>query len=195
MASACVFCHAGGLLARTDACKDLDHLPGCKLVLGNLSVQGNNATAGGGLLLTNISSRVVELQGCSAGTALNMNTAKTCLQDNVNGVTHRFLKDSSRRRTLLAINLMNSATNGGDLLLTSAATLDCGSELDMPTLNRRLNRQLSRRTEECSSPIKAAPGLQFNPLVYLLDGLGNRVQTGIYDASMPMQVRRRGGWR
>jgi hypothetical protein len=175
---------AGGLLARTDACKDLAHLKGCRLVLKDLSVQGNSAMAGGGLLLTNISSSVVEMQSCTAGSALNDETAKACLSDNINGVTRRFFQESSRRRLLLAESLTNTATSGGHLLVTSAASMTCGSMADTASSEVRM--------ESCDTSLTAAPGLQFNPLVQLWDGLGRPVQTGIYDANMPMQVRSAG---
>lgn len=133
-------------------------------------MRANQATAGGGLLITNISSSLVVLEGCSAGSELNANTTACLEADN------RLLRTSTRGRALL--QAAGNSAEYGAMLVTSAAKIECGKQLSS-------GKQMP---DACGTPIAAAPGLPFNPVVKLVDGLGGAVRNGIYDASMPMEV-------
>jgi hypothetical protein len=70
----------------------------------------------------------------------------------------------------------------GHLLLTAAASLKCltrlaGEATDSNWLD-----------EDCAAPITAPPGQPFGRSLVLLDGLGNPVDSNIWDASMAMGV-------
>jgi hypothetical protein len=170
-----LFC-AGGLLVRTDNCVRLGSSSGCGLVLHNSFIPAsNNATGGGdGLLVTNISSSIVKLQDCKAGSSLNLDTSKACLQESAATHTGRgLLQDPASSGT---------ADGGHDYLVTSAAELECFSKVESPGSSREVR-------ESCSTDMLAGPGTPFNPGFFVVDGLGRNVTKGIYDAQMPMQVR------
>jgi hypothetical protein len=185
---------SGGLLVRTDNCVRLGSSSGCGLVLHNSYIPAsNNATGGGdGLLVTNISASVVKLQDCSAGSSLNLDTSKACLQETVIHTTGT----SGNRRGLLqdpASSVSSdaawqdsagaaTAAAGPDYLVTSAAELHCFNLVESPGSSREVK-------EACSSDLLAGPGTPFNPGFFVVDGLGRNVTRGIYDAQMPMQVR------
>jgi hypothetical protein len=186
--SCCWF--AGGLLARTDNCVRLGNSSGCGLVLHNSHIPAdNNATGGGdGLLVTNISSSIVKLQGCSAGSSLNLDTSKACLQESAGADLSASSRTSSSSRGLLqersaagGVTQSGKAAAGSEYLVTSAAELHCFNLVDAAGASRETR-------EACSSDLLAGPGTPFNPGFFVVDGLGRNVTGGIYDAQMPMQV-------
>lgn len=176
----------------TDNCMRLDRNSGCGLVLHNSYIPAsNNATGGGdGLLVTNISASIVQLQDCSAGSSLNLDTSKACLQESV---LHTGTSPNSRG--LLQVPASSTGSNstlqeqaaaaaaGPDYLVTSAAELYCFRSVDTGS-----NSSLMEVKEACSEPMLAGPGTPFNPGFIVVDGLGRHVTQGIYDAGMPMQV-------
>lgn len=73
-------------------------------------------------------------------------------------------------------------SSNGHLLLTAAASVKCfmraaGETTDSKWLD-----------EDCAAPITAPPGQSFGRTFVLLDGLGNPVDSSIWDASMAMGV-------
>jgi hypothetical protein len=181
---------AGGLLARTDNCVQLGSSSGCGLVLHKSYIPAdNNATGGGdGLLVTNISSSIVKLQGCSAGSSLNLETSKACLQEGTGANFPASSRTSTSSRGLLqersaagGVTQSADAAAGSEYLVTSAAELECFNLVDSTGASREMR-------EACSSDLLAGPGTPFNPGFFVVDGLGRNVTGGIYDAQMPMQV-------
>jgi hypothetical protein len=162
----------------------------------------NNATGGGdGLLVTNISASIVKLQDCSAGSSLNLESSKSCLQESAEvrfpasersaGSSRGLLQEDSAAGGMMqgqttapagekaAAAVANTA--GTEYLVTSAAELHCFNLVE--------SAGASRETKEaCSSDLLAGPGTPFNPGFFVVDGLGRNVTSGIYDAQMPMQV-------
>eukprot|EP00883_Tetradesmus_obliquus_P003960 jgi/Sobl393_1/14275/SZX72377.1 len=185
--------NGGGLLVLTDNCMRLDRNSGCGLVLHNSYIPAsNNATGGGdGLLVTNISASIVKLQECSAGSSLNLDTSKACLQESV---LHTGTSPNSRG--LLQVPASSTGSNstlqeqaaaaaaGPDYLVTSAAELHCFRSVDTGS-----NSTLMEVKEACSEPMLAGPGTPFSPGFIVVDGLGRHVTQGIYDAGMPMQAQ------
>jgi hypothetical protein len=186
---------------RTDNCARLGSSSGCGLVLHNSHIPAdNNATGGGdGLLVTNISSSIVKLQGCSAGSSLNLETSKACLQKNTDsrlpasgppsGINRGLLQRKSagagttqeQASTPAGAAAAASSTAGSEYLVTSAAELHCFNLVESAGASRETR-------EACSSDLLAGPGTPFNPGFFVVDGLGRNVTRGIYDAQMPMQV-------
>jgi hypothetical protein len=77
----------------------------------------------------------------------------------------------------------NEAVSGyGDFLLTSAASVKCQNLL------RLGDGEELWQDDDCSLPIRAPPGQPFGRSFVLLDGLGDPIADGIYDARMPMAV-------
>jgi hypothetical protein len=165
----------GGLLANTDACRQSKN---CGLVLTNTSILSNNIAkdGGSGLFVTNINSSIVKLGNCSAGSALNLNTTKSCLQKKnalTAGVAH-----SSKRRLQATV-----APNDDSYLITSAARVECFKLLNV-------TNSIVEAAESCSDPLYVAPGSPITPAFYLVDGLNRNITPGSRDAQMLWQVSR-----
>lgn len=194
----CLLYPAGGFLARTDACRSTTNTntpATCQLRLSQISVRNNTADAAGGALITNIRPEVVQLEGCSAGTFITRDTLP-CLE-----APNTLLKQlassgdsSASGRSLLqtggdavvplGVGGANAARSGnGNLLLTAAASVKCllrvsaGDASDSTWLD-----------DDCAAPISAPPGAAFGRSFVLMDGLGDPIVSGIWDASMPMGV-------
>lgn len=185
---------AGGFLARTDACKPAGNstASSCQLQLSEVSVRNNTANAAGGALITNIRPEVLRLDDCSKGTAVNPETL-SCLQapnaliERVAGQRH-----SSGRSLLQKGDGSGSAAAGGDnvalsgsgnMLLSSAASVKCQNMQRLGPGSEPLWID-----DDCSIPIRAPPGQPFGRSFVLLDGFGEPISSGIYDARMPMAV-------
>jgi hypothetical protein len=77
----------------------------------------------------------------------------------------------------------NAAVSGyGSMLLTAATTVRCQNLL------RLGGGEELWQDDDCTVAIRAAPGQPFGRSFVLLDGLGDPISTGIYDAGMPMAV-------
>lgn len=220
-----LYCPVGGFLARTDSCHAPEAVTvsannsnvssrnsSCRLQLSEVSVRNNSARAAGGVLITNIRPEVVVLLNCSSGSALRRDTLP-CLEAH-NALTHQLTgwsSSPSAGRSLLQQQQQsgdasaaagsggdpgaNTAVSGyGNFLLTSAAGVRC---------QNMVRRGAAGDTEEalwldddCAQPIMAPPGQPFGRSFVLLDGLGDPISSGIYDAHMPMAVsgKLRRGW-
>lgn len=169
-----------------------------------MSVRNNTASAAGGALITNIRPEVVQLEGCSAGTALTRPTLpcleapnsllKTLTSSSSGGSDSTSSHSNSSGRSLLqaggaaasstelGVGGPNAALSGyGPLLLTAAASVQC--LMRVPG-----GEQSTWLQDDCAAPIAAPPGQPFGRSFVLLDGLGDPITTGIWDARMPMGV-------
>lgn len=188
----------GGFLARTDACKQ----PGsvlhstCQLQLAGVSVANNTAHAAAGVMITSIRPEVLLLQNCSQGSALTR-ASLACLQA-PNPLMQQLAgagPTAASSRSLLQRNgtadvpeAAHATVHGnGSFLLTAAASVRCQN-----LLTRGSDGGLWA-DDDCSTPIRAPPGQPFGRSFVLLDGFGDPIIAGIYDAAMPMAVSRMWG--
>jgi len=192
----------GGFLARTDACKPAANSTAstCQLLLSEVSVRNNTANAAGGALITNIRPEVLRLDECSKGAAVDPETL-SCLQA-PNALIERVAGERrSSGRSLLqqgdggsgsaAAGGDNVALSGsGNMLLSSAASVKCQNMQRLGPGSEPLWID-----DDCSIPIRAPPGQPFGRSFVLLDGFGEPISSGIYDARMPMAVSRHRGFR
>lgn len=156
---------------------------GCSLQLSQVSVRNNTARAAGGALITSIRPEVVRLEGCSEGEALNRDTL-SCLEA-PNALLKQVSSSGAGRSLLQAGSAAgpNAAVSGyGNLLLTSASSMKCQNMV------RITDGEDWWLDDDCNNPIRAPPGLPFGRSFMLLDGLGDPIRSGIYDARMPMSV-------
>lgn len=173
-------------MLRTDACnKGVKRSAGqaakCGVVLEDVTVQGNSAGSGGGLLVTNVSSSLVVLRNCVAGSVLTEETAEACLQNNTNAVSQQHLNRSNSFRNPEEWGRAANTAAAGPMLLTSAASMGCGSIVNTDPL--------VIKPESCSTPVKAGKGSELRPAIFLLDGLGKPVHKNSVDSNMQVQVR------
>jgi hypothetical protein len=183
----------GGFLARTDACKQPSSTQPstCQLQLAGVSVANNTARAAGGVLITSIRPEVLLLHDCSQGSALTRATLP-CLQA-PNPLMQQLARAGSTAASGRSLLQLNATADGPEtahaavrsdvnFLLTAAASVRCQNML------ARGSDGEVWADDDCSTPIRAPPGQPFGRAFVLLDGFGDPITAGIYDAAMPMAV-------
>lgn len=126
----------------------------------------------------------------SSGRSLLQDTADCsssghCVDSHSRHLGGRFLlqQPGSSSGDASAVAPSNEALSGyGDFLLTSAASVKCQNLL------RLGGGEELWQDDDCSLPIRAPPGQPFGRSFVLLDGLGDPIADGIWDARMPMAV-------